>query len=101
MKKFILGCITGAFLTVFVDKIFLGGELSTYEFIIGIIDKPFVQTHGICILAGIAFYIFSYRIADSLTQKFYLQSQDIIEKNMKIIGKIISKIISNKKVNPK
>ena len=89
MKKFILGCITGAFLTVFVDKIFLGGELSTYEFIIGIIDKPFVQTHGICILAGLGLYIFSYRMADSLTQKFCQQSQDMMQENTKILGKII------------
>ena len=89
MKNFLIGCLSGALFVLIIDKVFLGGEMTVYEFIIGIIDKPLVQTHGICILAGLALYFLTYRMADSLTQKFYQQSQEMIQENTKILGKII------------
>ncbi len=89
MKNFLSGCFVGVCLTIIIDKVILGGELSVYEFIIGIIDKPFIQTHGICILAGLALYFLTYKMADSLTQKFYQQSQDTLKENTKLLGKII------------
>lgn len=59
------------------------GYFSLYDLFAAVIDKPFIQEHGICILAGLGVGFFLYNITQTLIANYYKQVQDIMQSSVK------------------
>ena len=87
MRRFFYGFVMGIIISHII------GFFSLYDMFATIIDKPFINTHGTCIILSIGACYFVYEAVHTLTQNYYRECQDMIQKSISSFDKTINKAL--------
>ncbi|MBR1438679.1 MAG: hypothetical protein IJ587_09105 [Synergistaceae bacterium] len=91
MKKLLYGFTIGSFAMWCFNKYCQSD--SPYDWLLTLVDKPFFQTHGMCLILAFIIAGLAYILPQKLVDSYYKACQNLVQNSISKSDKILQKAL--------